>query len=158
MEYAQIDDNNIFMGYVDGEPGDVEGSFVPPKDVRVVFTKPPTDELGKWRSVNDKWVEVTVAELTKIYMDLVQKRLDDFAGSEGRVYDNIMSAASYAGDDNPTFSLEGQYCKAMRSITWETAHAFMNTVLPQVVSGQRSVPTWEELEANLPELNWPDIP
>ena len=63
MEYTQIDDNGIFLGYVDGKPGDVEGSFVPPKNVNVVFTKPPTDESGKWILVGDDWKELTLIDI-----------------------------------------------------------------------------------------------
>ena len=63
MEYAQIDDNGIFLGYVDGKPGDVPGSFVPPEGAKVVIGGPTTNEPGKWVLVGEEWKELTLIDI-----------------------------------------------------------------------------------------------
>jgi hypothetical protein len=79
----------------------------------------------------------------------VQDRLDAFARIRG--YDGILSACTYATSTNPKFAGEGQYCVQVRDATWAACYA----ILTAVQSGQRPVPTWEELEAELPALEWP---
>ena len=66
MEYAQIDDNGIFLGYVDGKPGDVPGSFVPPEGAKVVIGGPTTNEPGKWVLVGEEWKELTLVDVKNI--------------------------------------------------------------------------------------------
>lgn len=83
------------------------------------------------------------------FTDLVQKRLDDFART--KTYDNMLSACTYATSTNPVFRSEGQYCVEARDSTWAAANAVLQTVM----AGERPIPTWEELEAELPELEWP---
>ena len=91
-------------------------------------------------------------ELIKLYTNKVQERLDDFARSEGKAYDNMLSACTYATSTNPIFSREGQYCVEARDNTWATAYQIMNDSL----TGQRPIPSWEEIEAELPDLAWPN--
>lgn len=96
--------------------------------------------------------ELAAQVLQEMLTDRIQCRLDAFARSEGKSYDNMLSACTYATSTNPAFAKEGQYCVQARDATWEAANAVMNTVL----AGQRPVPTWEELEADLPPLAWPE--
>lgn len=80
----------------------------------------------------------------------IQHRLDEFART--RFYDDIKSAADYAGDDDPIFNREGTYCKQMRSQTWRIGINLMNDVL----AGTRSMPSgYSEIESELPVLSWP---
>ncbi len=113
---------------------------------------------------NGTWQEITIEEaqelqkpttkdLIKLYTNKVQERLDNFARTEGKAYDNMLSACTYASSSNPTFAAEGQYCVEARDNTWATAYQIMNDAL----TGQRPIPTWEEIEAELPELAWPEI-
>lgn len=83
------------------------------------------------------------------YTALIQKRLDDFARTRG--YDGILSACTYATSTIPQFKAEGQRCVELRDATWATAYEIMHAV----ESGARSMPTWAELEAELPQLGWP---
>jgi hypothetical protein len=101
------------------------------------FTNPPPPE---------KTFDEIVAEFTK----KVQFRLDAFARTRG--YDNIFSACTYATSTDPKFSVEGQYCIQVRDVTWSKCYE----ILDDIQSGQRSVPTWEEFEAELPVLQWPN--
>lgn len=80
----------------------------------------------------------------------VQKHLDDFAKT--RNYDGILSAATYATSAVPKFKAEGQYAVEARDATWAKCYE----VLDAVQSGQRPMPTLEELIAELPVLTWPN--
>lgn len=83
------------------------------------------------------------------YIAYIQKRLDDFAKT--RNYDNILSATTYATDTNQKFASEGQYCVMKRGETWAKAYEIMDSVM----SGEREMPTNDQLDAELPQLEWP---
>jgi hypothetical protein len=91
----------------------------------------------------------TQEETIKVFTDAVQARLDAFART--RNYDSILSACTYATSMNPKFAAEGQYCVEARDATWVKCYE----VFHAVQSGQRPIPSWEELEAELPPLEWP---
>jgi hypothetical protein len=68
------------------------------------------------------------------------------------LYDNILSACTYAASTNPALAAEGQRCVALRDETWAAAYILLDAVL----AGARPVPTPEELSAELPALVWPE--
>jgi len=92
----------------------------------------------------------TIEEQQAFMVDAIQYHLDIFAQSRG--YDGILSACSYYPDADPQFKLEGEYAVWARGATWRAAYA----VLAAVLSGQRPMPTLEEVIAELPVLKWPD--
>lgn len=107
-------------------------------------------EPGKWRMA---WAVVPMPadQIIRTVSDLVQQRLDEFA--QTRSYDNIHTAASYAGDSVPRFDADGTYCRSKRGETWQTLY----TILGAVQAGQRAMPTsYAEIEAELPALEWPE--
>ncbi len=80
-----------------------------------------------------------------------QTRLDAFA--QGRNYDGILSACSYATSTVPKFQTEGLYCVQARDATW----AALYVILAQIQAGERPLPQgYADLEAQLPILAWPD--
>jgi hypothetical protein len=81
----------------------------------------------------------------------IQQRLDAFAQTRG--YDGILSAATYATSAVTKFAAEGQYAVEARDATWADAYAILDAVL----SGQRPMPTIEEVMEELPELAWPEV-
>lgn len=83
------------------------------------------------------------------YTARIQTRLDTFARTRG--YDGILSAASYTTSTNAQFAKEGQYCVGARDATWAKGYEIMGAVQ----AGTRPMPTWAELEAELPALAWP---
>ena len=92
-----------------------------------------------------------ITEATKErFTAIIQRYLDSFA--QTRNYDNILSACTYATSTIPKFQSEGQYCVNMRDMVWATAYSIMDAVL----TGQRPVPSEQELFAELPALVWPD--
>lgn len=99
--------------------------------------------------VLDDYLEVQQLTLQQRVIAGVQKRLDDFALSRG--YDDIKSAVDYAGDEDAEFDKEGTYCKRMRSRHWRTCYQ----ILGEVEAGVRSMPTFEDVMAQMPLLEWP---
>lgn len=148
-----ISSNGIYKGkvsLVQATPPDV--GFYAPEGAIIASSEPPTDEPGRWIWKNESWHELSTTDLVQIFTQKIQERLDDFARSEGKAYDNMLSACTYATDPNPIFAQEGQYCVEARSNTWATAYQIMNDSL----TGQRPIPSWEEIEAELPDLAWPN--
>ncbi|MDL2272797.1 hypothetical protein LJC23_07200 [Desulfovibrio sp. OttesenSCG-928-I05] len=91
----------------------------------------------------------TLAQLQKQFTDAIQNHLDSFAKTGN--YDNILSAASYATSTNSKFHREGQYAVEIRDAVWAKGYA----ILDEVLSGQRPLPSIEEVLAELPEMKWP---
>ena len=90
------------------------------------------------------------------YLDsMVERRLDSFA--QEKKYANIVSACSYATSSNKTFSAEAAYCVKMRDETYAKCYELINDILPKVQAGEREIPTWEEIETQLPRLSWDDV-
>lgn len=91
----------------------------------------------------------TIEEQQAAFTAAIQSHLDQFA--QTRNYDSIMSAATYATSTVPKFQAEGQYAVEARDATWAKGYA----ILDEVLSGQRPMPTIEEVIAELPPLEWP---
>lgn len=82
----------------------------------------------------------------------VQMRLDLF--SQLRKYDSILSASSYVNSSIVNFRNEALYAVEMRDQTWNKLYQILN----EVVTGVRqSIPSYEEIEAELPILQWPEF-
>lgn len=89
--------------------------------------------------------EQIVANLTNV----VQAYLD--ATARQRNYDGILSLCSYAASAHPKFGPEGLAGVAWRDAVWASCYS----ILADVQAGQRTVPTADELMAELPAMAWP---
>lgn len=85
------------------------------------------------------------------FTTLVQSYLDDTGRQRG--YDGILSACTYATSTNTRFAAEGQACVNLRDEVWTSCYAIFDAV----AAGQRPIPTWEELLAELPVIQWPAV-
>lgn len=81
--------------------------------------------------------------------NVVQAFLD--ATARTRNYDGILSLCSYAASANPKFGPEGLAGVAWRDAVWASCYS----ILAEVQSGTRAVPTAAELMAELPAMVWP---
>ena len=108
--------------------------------------------------VVDSWqvVPLTAGEQAEIVRQIraelgqaVKAHLD--AVVQLRDYDSIVSACTYATSARPDYQADGQACVNWRDAVWPYAYA----VWDDVQAGNRSIPTAEELIAELPELIWP---
>lgn len=106
-----------------------------------------------WHAIMTPEEEALAAALitAEEYKAKTQERLDAFAKT--RDYESMERAITYVGDPFPRFDSDGCYCKQARSDTW----SYLFTELGKVKAGLRTLPdTWEELEAELPNLEWPE--
>lgn len=78
----------------------------------------------------------------------VQNNLDSFARTRG--YDNIISACTYITSLVPQFAAEAQRCVQLRDSTWSACYS----ILEAVQAGTRTLPTVNEILAELPALTW----
>jgi len=97
--------------------------------------------------------EPTIEDTINAYTIMVQGRLDSFA--QTLMYDNIVSACTYATSTVPMYAAEGQYCVEARDKTWQKAYELMQEIVPLVEAGN-AIPTWETIEMQLPVLEWPE--
>ena len=91
----------------------------------------------------------TAEQIIAAFTAAIQARLDAFA--QTRLYDGILSVCTYATSSVPSFAAEAAYCVAQRDATWEAGY----TILADVQGGRRSMPTVEQVMAELPALEWP---
>jgi len=92
----------------------------------------------------------TPEQIQQQLTNAVQAHLDNKAQERG--YDGILSLATYANSTNPQFSAEGLAGAQWRDDTWAACYV----ILDEVLSAMRTIPTVEELIAELPVLHWPD--
>ena len=88
--------------------------------------------------------ELTVVKLT----EFVQRHLDATVKVKG--YDSVLSATTYVTSVNSKFKADGAAVVKWRDAVWTTCYS----VLSEVKSGNREIPTEDELQALLPILNW----
>jgi len=94
--------------------------------------------------------EPTMEELQNMFTGAIQEHLDAFA--QTRNYDGILSVTTYATSSVPKFRAEGQYAVEARDATWAKGYE----ILAEVMSGQRPMPSLEEVLDELPPLAWPE--
>jgi hypothetical protein len=84
------------------------------------------------------------AVLVRQITEYVQEHLDAAARDKG--YDSILSACSYVSSTVPKFAAEALVYVALRDAAWSTCYA----ILADVQSGNRPMPTLQEVIAELP--------
>ena len=121
---------------------------------KIVVDSTPSLVDGVW-TINKTVVEMTAEEkdaykqiLIGEYSEAVQEHLD--AEAKTKLYDNIMSACSYASGTG-TYATEGQAALTWRIAVWE----YVEQVLADVEAETRTLPTVSELIAELPAMTWP---
>ena len=104
-------------------------------------------------SINVKSAEVLqeefLASTKSMLTSAIQSTLDNKAQERG--YDNILSLCTYATSTAEKFSAEGQAGVAWRDEVWAKGYS----MLADVEAGTRSIPTADELLAELPDFVWP---
>ena len=105
-------------------------------------------EYADWLAQQPTEAEKNAA-LKQAIIDATQARLDKAAKDHG--YDSILSLCTYAASAVPRFATEGQYGVQLRDATW----AKLVMIYADVEVGTRPIPTWEQVEAELPAIEWP---
>lgn len=92
--------------------------------------------------------QVAAAESVRaILTDIVQRHLD--ATARGAGYDDMRALISYLDDEDATFAAQAAAGKSWRSGCWRYLR---DVVQPALLTGQRFVPTEEDLLAELPPV------
>jgi hypothetical protein len=131
--------------WITDEGGVAYGRTIPDVPYIEVDTLPDAPQ-EEWSIVDGR---IVVDEAKRIPSKLkalevaVQKHLDATASAQG--YDNIISACSYAGFDNP-FQAEGQQFISWRGAVWATCYDMVN----KWQSGILPEPTEQEVIDSLP--------
>lgn len=110
------------------------------------FLKPFVELFEAEKERQKPTVEELQARIQKQLTDAVQHVLDTKA--QDLLYDNCLSVCSYIDTGVAKFDAEGKAFRAWRSAVWAKGYE----ILAQVQSGERAIPTEEELIAELPEL------
>jgi len=95
--------------------------------------------------IQEEFLASTKSRLTSV----IQSMLDETA--KERNYDSILSLCTYATSPTVKFAAEGQAGVSWRDEVWAKGY----TVLADVESGARAIPTESELLAELPSFVWP---
>ena len=90
----------------------------------------------------------------KAFDSNVEARLNAFAAT--RRYKDIYTAKAAKDSHITKYAAEGQYCELMWGETYVKCEELLAEYMPDVLAGKRPIPTWEEIEAQLPPLMWPD--
>ena len=90
--------------------------------------------------------EEIAEQIQQNFTNLIQNFLDSKAQELN--YDSCLSVCSYVDTGVAKFDAEGKAFRSWRSAVWAKGYE----ILARVQSGQREIPTEEELFAELPEL------
>jgi hypothetical protein len=99
-------------------------------------------------------LEERVEAAYKAFDAAVEARLDAFAAT--RRYASIYTACNARDSQIEKYAAEGAYCFKMWGETYAKCEELLAEYMPGVLAGKRPIPTWEEIEAQLPPLVWPD--
>lgn len=99
-------------------------------------------------------LEEQIEQAYKAFDAAVEARLDAFAAT--RRYNSIYTAKGAKDSHITKYAAEGQYCELMWGETYAKCDQLLAEYMPDVLAGKRPIPTWEEIEAQLPPLVWPD--
>lgn len=95
--------------------------------------------------INGRWVESS-EQIIKRLESLIDRYLDNQANTFR--YESIRTMVTYENDPNPKFTAEGVGAKVFRSAVYTLGVSLIG----EVQSGLREVPTEEELLALMPKL------
>lgn len=98
--------------------------------------------------------KIKIENAYKSFDALIEKRLNDFAAT--RRYNSIYTAKDARDSHIHRYAVEGEYCNRMWGETYDKCEELLATYMPLILSGERDIPTWEEIEEQLPKLVWPD--
>lgn len=148
---AELVDSNLPEGYVrvyTSAPPEV--SFLQVAEPGLpVFTQDHRWVMG-WtvRALNPEEIQRKIEQLEASYDTRIEDRLNSFARS--RRYKDIVSLCSYAGSAHTQRAAEARCGLDLRDATYDACYE----MLAEVKAGA-PVPSWAQVQARLPALEWP---
>ena len=134
-EKLERGDRDLYVGevYINGRIEQIE---IPKRMIK------PT-----WDNEKKEWKEIaTLKEIEKYFMDRIQEYMDNKAKSYG--FDNIVTASTYIDSKVERFKNDSRALLDWRDNTWDKAY----TILEDVLTEKREIPTLEDLLKELPQL------
>jgi hypothetical protein len=116
----------------------------------------PQNDVRRFQIVGipEPTFEEQVEAAYQAFDSYVEKRLNDFAAT--RRYASIYTACNARDLQIEKYAAEGAYCFKMWGETYAKCEELVAEYMPEVLAGKRPIPTWKEIEAQLPPLVWPD--
>ena len=117
----------------------------------------PEEATTSWKYENgqvlppDPEPEPTAEQILADFTAKIQNHLDEIPKERGYLL-GIVGLISYETDPDPLWSAEATAGKLWRNAVHKMAHQIKN----EIIDGTRPIPTWEELKAELPEIEWPE--
>lgn len=147
LKYAKIEDENTKICSV-GIGTDIE-----------FYKSIGMTEIDVEQAYDGQWYVLGYIPLKPIkileeeYLREVDRWLDEFV--QIRRYDNIKSCCSYITSTDEQFQKEGVYATKLRDVTYRACY----DILDAVKSGEREIPSLDELYAELPisSASWDNI-
>lgn len=115
-------------------------TLAPSQEGYYAAEKEPINNVQQW-----ELLPYSTEEIKQSYTDAIQNHMD--AKAQEKNYDNIVSACSYAGYDNP-FRAEGEAYGMWRASCWKYAYEQLALIL----GGSIEIPTVEAFIQELPLL------
>lgn len=131
---------SIGMTLMDVEQSDIDGQWY-----QAGYAPMKSEEQKQKESIEAAY---------KNFDSRVEARLDAFAAT--RRYNSIYTAKAAKDSHIAKYAAEGAYCELMWGETYNKCDQLLAEYMPDVLAGTRPIPTWEEIEAQLPSLVWPD--
>jgi len=136
MKYYKDENNNVYAYESDGS----QDAFISKNFIAILEEEAKTITKPI----------LTQEQILKNYEDKIQSRLDDFAKERG--YNDILSACTYSTSKIIKFQIEGQQCVDLRDKTWDEVYKII-----LAVKDSGYLPSWNELEEQLPKLTWAEL-
>lgn len=133
IQQVEIEQDGVTSQKWQADETFVEGTELEQEEVKTNFFSLFTDAAA------------VQAELTKAVQAYMDKTV------QTRNYDSIHTACTYASSTDEKFAAEGKACVAWRDAVWRRCYDILDDILNDARS---SIPTAEELIAELPALEW----
>ena len=168
IKYPVYDLRQEFLNYSFPDP--INNNDLPENVVYILQTDPPEFDArthkviessipefnnGVWQTsyqiqpLSDLELYELEQQLKNQLLEETKNKLDAFA--QTRMYDNILSACTYATSSIPKFQQEGQRCVDLRDATWTKLYEIFN----EITAGTRpQIRDYIEIENELPVLVW----
>lgn len=133
IQQVEIEQEGVTSQKWQADEAFVEGTELAQEEVKTNFFSLFTDATA---------VQAQLTQAVQAYMDTTV---------QVRNYDSIHTACTYANSTDEKFAAEGKACVAWRDAVWRKCY----DILDDILNGARSsIPTAEELIAELPALEW----
>ena len=144
FEISDADHEVLMKGQETGKEIIFDGNKLILAEIKSI---PPEMIKPEWNRETREWEEkATLKDKEKYFMDKIQEYMDKKAKTYG--FDNVVTASTYLDSKVERFRNDSRILLDWRDSTWDKAYS----ILENVLSGKRDIPTLEKLLEELPQL------